>query len=167
MPSGTYLMTTMSERVCIAVGSDHAGLALKEKVREYLFRRGCEVEDHGTYSEQSVDYPDFAEKVAERVAAGQATFGVVVCATGAATAMAANKIPGIRAAACNDTLTARSAREHNNANVLTLGGRFLGPAAAEKVLDTWLTTSFAGGRHQKRLDKIAAIYERHHPEKKP
>ena len=157
----------MPERVRIAVGSDHAGLALKERVREYLLRRGCEVEDQGTHSEQPVDYPDFAEKVAERVASGQATFGVVVCATGAATAMAANKVPGIRAAACNDTITARSAREHNNANVLTLGGRILGPAAAEKVLDTWLTTPYAGGRHQKRLDKIAAIDERHRPENKP
>ncbi|MGO9273829.1 MAG: ribose 5-phosphate isomerase B [Terriglobia bacterium] len=147
----------MPDRVRIAVGSDHAGLALKEKVREYLLGRGYDVDDQGTHSEQSVDYPDFAEKVAERVAAGQATFGVVVCATGTATAMAANKVPGIRAAACNDTITARSAREHNNANVLTLGGRILGPAAAEKVLDTWLATPFAGGRHQKRLDKIAAI----------
>src|SRR5271157_379733 len=157
----------MPERVRIAVGSDHAGLALKEKVREYLLRRGCEVEDQGTHSEQSVDYPDFAEKVAERVAAGQATFGVVICAFGVATAMAANKVSGIRAAACNATLTARSAREHNNANVLTLGGRILDPAAAEKVLDTWLATPYAGGRHQKRLDKIASIEQRHHPEKKP
>ena len=147
----------MPERVRIAVGSDHAGLALKEKVREYLLDRGYDVDDQGTFSEQSVDYPDFAEKVAERVATGQATFGVVVCATGAATAMAANKVPGIRAAACNDTITARSAREHNNANVLTLGGRILGPAAAGKVLDTWLATPYAGGRHQKRLDKIVAI----------
>jgi len=157
----------MPERVRIAVGSDHAGLALKEKVRDYLLHRGCEVDDQGTHSEQSVDYPDFAEKVADRVAAGEATFGVVICATGAATAMAANKVPGIRAAACNDTLTARSAREHNNANVLTLGGRILDAATAEKVLDTWLATPYAGGRHQKRLDKIVAIEQRHHPEKKP
>ena len=120
----------MPERIRIAVGSDHAGMALKEKVRDYLIDRGYDVDDQGTHTEQSVDYPDFAEKVAERVAAGQATFGVVICATGAATAMTANKVPGIRAAACNDTITARSAREHNNANVLTLGGRILDPAAA-------------------------------------
>jgi len=150
----------MPERIRIAVGSDHAGMALKEKVRDYLIDRGYDVDDQGTHTEQSVDYPDFAEKVAERVAAGQATFGVVICATGAATAMTANKVPGIRAAACNDTITARSAREHNNANVLTLGGRILDPAAAAKVLDTWLATPYAGGRHQKRLDKIAAIERR-------
>ena len=151
----------MPQAVRIAVGSDHAGLALKEKVRDYLLRRGCEVDDQGTHSSQAVDYPDFAEKVAERVASGEATFGVVICATGAATAMVANKIPGIRAAACNDTITAHSAREHNNANVLTLGGRILNPAAAEKVLDTWLATPYAGGRHQRRLDKIAAVEQRH------
>jgi len=150
----------MPERIRIAVGSDHAGMALKEKVRDYLIDRGYDVDDQGTHTEQSVDYPDFAEKVAERVAAGQATFGVVICATGAATAMTANKVPGIRAAACNDTITARSAREHNNANVLTLGGRILDPAAAAKVLDAWLATPYAGGRHQKRLDKIAAIERR-------
>jgi ribose 5-phosphate isomerase B len=157
----------MTETVRIAVGSDHAGFALKEKVRHYLLSKGYAVEDQGAYSEQSVDYPDFAEKVAERVASKEVTFGVVVCGTGVGVAISANKVPGIRAAACNDTLTARLAREHNDANVLTLGGRILDPATAEKVLDTWLATPFAGGRHQRRLDKIAAIYQRHHPEKKP
>ncbi len=152
----------MAERLRIAVGSDHAGFPLKEKVREYLVSRGYEVEDHGTESAESVDYPDYAEKVATRVAAKEVNFGVVVCGTGIGVAISANKVPGIRAAPCNDTLTARMAREHNDANVLTLGGRVVDEAAARKILDVWLATPFAGGRHQRRVDKIAAIDQRHH-----
>ncbi|HKS97567.1 MAG TPA: ribose 5-phosphate isomerase B [Terriglobia bacterium] len=146
----------------IAVGSDHAGFVLKEKLRDYLVDRGYEVEDHGTNSPESVDYPDYAEKVAARVAAKEVNFGVVVCGTGIGVAISANKIPGIRAAPCNDTLTARMAREHNDANVLTLGGRVVDESTARKILDVWLATPFAGGRHQRRVDKIAAIGERHH-----
>ena len=152
----------MAERLRIAVGSDHAGFPLKEKVREYLVSRGYEVEDHGTESAESVDYPDYAEKVATRVAAKEVNFGVVVCGTGIGVAISANKVPGIRAAPCNDTLTARMAREHNDANVLTLGGRVVDEATARKILDVWLATPFAGGRHQRRVDKIAAIDQRHH-----
>ncbi len=152
----------MAERLRIAVGSDHAGFPLKEKVREYLVSRGYEVEDHGTESAESVDYPDYAEKVATRVAAKEVNFGVVVCGTGVGVAISANKVPGIRAAPCNDTLTARMAREHNDANVLTLGGRVVDESTARKILDVWLATPFAGGRHQRRVDKIAAIDQRHH-----
>ena len=152
----------MSGKLRIAVGSDHAGFVLKEKLRDYLVDRGYEVEDHGTNSPESVDYPDYAEKVAARVAAKEVNFGVVVCGTGIGVAISANKIPGIRAAPCNDTLTARMAREHNDANVLTLGGRVVDESTARKILDVWLATPFAGGRHQRRVDKIAAIGERHH-----
>ena len=152
----------MAGKLRIAVGSDHAGFALKKKVREYLVSRGYEVEDHGADSTESVDYPDYAERVATRVAAQEVAFGVVVCGTGIGVAMSANKVPGIRAAPCNDTLTARMAREHNDANVLTLGGRVLDESTARKILDVWLGTPFAGGRHQRRVDKIAAIGRRHH-----
>ena len=152
----------MAGKLRIAVGSDHAGFPLKEKVREYLVNRGYEVEDHGTESAEAVDYPDYAEKVAARVAAKEVSFGVVVCGTGIGVAISANKIPGIRAAPCNDTLTARMAREHNDANVLTLGGRVVDEMTARKILDIWLATPFAGGRHQRRVDKIAGIDQRHH-----
>ncbi len=157
----------MPDKIKIALGADHAGLELKEKVREYLVSQGYEVEDHGTNSPQPVDYPDYAEKVAARVAAKAVGFGVLVCGTGLGVAMAANKVPGIRAAPCNDTISARLAREHNDANVLTLGGRLTDEATARKILDTWLATPFAGGRHERRVEKIAAIDLRYHSEKKP
>ncbi len=157
----------MSEKIKIALGADHAGFALKEGVRNYLASKGCDVEDFGTNSPESVDYPDYAEKVARRVAAEEVDFGVLLCGTGLGVAIAANKVPGIRAAPCNDTLSARLAREHNNANVLTMGGRLLDSATARKVLDTWLATSFAGGRHARRVEKIAAIEKKYQPEKTP
>jgi ribose 5-phosphate isomerase B len=152
----------LRDKLRIAVGSDHAGFPLKEKVREYLVSKGYEVEDHGTESPESVDYPDYAERVATRVAAKEVSFGVVVCGTGVGVSISANKVPGIRAAPCNDTLTARLAREHNDANILALGGRIVDEATARKILDTWIATPFAGGRHQRRVDKIAAIDRRHH-----
>ena len=147
----------MDDKIRIAIGADHGGFELKEKARQYLATKGCEVEDLGTYSAESVDYPDFARKVAERVAAHHVDFGVVICGTGLGVAMTANKVRGIRAAPCNDTLAARFARSHNNANVLTLGGRIVDPATAEKILDVWLATPFEGGRHQRRVDKITAV----------
>jgi len=155
------------DRIKIAIGADHAGFELKEKVREYLASRGYEVQDHGTSSTDPVDYPDFAERVASQVAAKQATYGVLVCGTGLGMELAANKVPGIRATPCNDTLSARLAREHNNANVLTMGGRLIDEAEARKIVDTWLATPFAGGRHERRVEKIAGIDQKHHPEKKP
>ena len=147
----------MAEKIRIAVGADHAGFALKEKVREYLLSRGYEVEDHGTNSAESVDYPDYAERVARRVATKAVTFGVLFCGAGIAMAIVANKVAGVRAAPCNDTLTAALAREHNNANVLSLGGRTVDEMTARKILDTWLATPYAGGRHERRLSKISAI----------
>ena len=149
----------------IALAADHAGFALKEQVREYLVSKGYEVEDHGPAAADSVDYPDFAEKVATRVAAGEAKFGVLVCGTGLGMAMAANKVPGVRAATCNDTLSAHFARAHNDANVLAMGGRLSDEATARKILDVWLTTPFEGGRHELRVRKIAAIDQEHHSEK--
>lgn len=156
----------MAEKTKIAVGSDHAGFDLKEKVRQYLAGKGFVVEDLGTKSSASVDYPDFAQKVAEAVAAKKADFGVVVCGTGLGVAMSANKVRGIRAAPCNDTLSARFARSHNDANVLTLGARIIDEVTAHKILDTWLSTPFEGGRHQRRVDKITAIEDKYRPENK-
>lgn len=143
-------------RIRIALGSDHAGLPLKKKIHTYLASRGYEVEDHGTDTAESVDYPDFAERVAVRVAARQVNYGVLFDGAGVAMAMAANKVPGVRAAPCSDTLTARMAREHNDANVLAMGGRTVDESTARNILDTWLATAFAS-RHQQRLDKVAAI----------
>ncbi len=155
----------MSKKLKIALGADHAGFALKEKVREYLLSKGHQVEDQGTHSSESVDYPDFAEKVAQRVAAKEADLGVLMCGTGLGMAIVANKVRGIRAAPCNDTLSARLARGHNDANVLTMGGRLVDQATAQKILDTWLATPFAGGRHQRRVEKIKAIDKMQHSEK--
>jgi ribose 5-phosphate isomerase B len=148
------------------MAADHVGFALKEKVREYLKSQGLEVEDSGPSNAERVDYPDFAEKVAAQVAAKQTDYGVLVCATGIGMMLAANKIPGIRAVAANDTISARMAREHNDANVLTLGGRMIDAAMMRQIVDTWLSTPFAGGRHQRRIEKIDAIDQRYHSEKK-
>ena len=149
----------------IAVGADHAGFALKERVREYLESKGFEVEDLGPATLQPVDYPDYAEKVAASVAAKKADFGVLMCGTGLGVAIAANKIPGIRAATCNDTLSAYFARAHNDANVLTMGGRLTDEATARKIVDIWLSTEFEGGRHARRVEKIGIIDEKNHTEK--
>lgn len=155
----------MPRKPKLALGADHAGFALKEKVREYLLREGYEVEDCGPRSSEYVDYPDFADKVATCVARQDAEFGVLVCGTGIGMAMTANRIPGIRAATCNDTLSARFARAHNDANVLAMGGRLVDEATAQKILETWLSTPFDGGRHQRRLQKMTAINQKHHAEK--
>lgn len=151
----------MSEKIRIAIGADHGGFELKEKVRQYLTGKGHNVEDLGTNSAESVDYPDFARKVAERVAARGADFGIVICGTGLGVAMTANKVRGIRAAPCNDTISARFARSHNDANVLTMGGRLIDLGTAEKILGIFLSTPFEGGRHQRRVEKIAAVEGNH------
>ncbi|MDE3179501.1 MAG: ribose 5-phosphate isomerase B [Acidobacteriota bacterium] len=155
----------MPEKLKVAVGSDHAGFALKESVREYLQEKGFAVEDCGVHSESPADYPDYAERVARRVAGEQAGWGVVVCGTGLGVSIAANKVPGIRAAMCTDTLLARFARAHNNANVLAMGGRIVDESQARNILDTWLSTPFEGGRHQQRVEKITAIEQRQTEEK--
>lgn len=157
----------MAKKLKIALGGDHAGFPLKERVRQYLMGKGYEVEDQGPLTSDPVDYPDFAEKVAARVAAREADYGVLVCGTGIGVAISANKVPGIRAATCNDTLSAHFARAHNDANVLAMGGRLADAATAEKILDTWFATPFEAGRHQRRVEKIAAIDQKHHTEKKP
>ena len=139
------------------MGADHAGFALKEAVKQELVRLGHQVQDVGTNSSESVDYPDYAFEVARRVSAGQVDRGVLVCGTGIGMAMAANKVQGIRAASVLDPAAARLSREHNDANVLALGARLLEEAPALETLRAWLETEFAGGRHQGRLQKIAEL----------
>lgn len=141
----------------IVIGSDHGGLNLKSALNSYLTRRGFEVTDAGTNSDASVDYPDFGRKVAETVIAGQAELGILICGTGIGMSIAANKIPGIRAALVTDVFMARMAKEHNNANILVLGGRVLDEQKACDLVGAWLDASFEGGRHQSRLDKITSL----------
>ena len=144
----------------IALGADHGGFRLKEILKGVLESLGLEVRDVGVYEEKPADYPDLALKVAELVAAGTATRGVAIDGAGIGSCMAANKVPGIRAALCYDKPSARNSREHNDSNVLTLGARLLTESQAEEVLRTWIATPFAGGRHQARVDKIVAIERR-------
>jgi ribose 5-phosphate isomerase B len=141
----------------VALGADHGGFRLKEALKPVLTELGLEVRDVGVYEEKPADYPDLALKVGELVASGAVIRGVVIDGAGIGSCMAANKIPGIRAALCYDKASARNSREHNDSNVLTLGARLLTETQAEEVLRTWIATRFAGGRHQARVDKIAAI----------
>ncbi|NPV54588.1 MAG: ribose 5-phosphate isomerase B [Firmicutes bacterium] len=138
----------------VALGSDHGGYRLKEHLKGILDDMGVVYEDFGTFSEESVDYPDIGLEVARRVARGEFDRGVLICGTGIGMSIAANKIRGIRASLCHDTVTARLAREHNDANVLTLGGRIIGPVVAEEILKVWLNTPFSQGRHARRIEKI-------------
>jgi ribose 5-phosphate isomerase B len=141
----------------IAVGADHGGFPLKKALVAHLTARGLKVQDLGTHSDQAVDYPDLAVAVAKAVALGQASWGILVDGAGIGSCMAANKVPGVLAATCHDERTAKNSREHNGANVLCLGSGGLDEAAAKKVVDAWLATPFAGGRHGRRVDKIKAI----------
>jgi ribose 5-phosphate isomerase B len=141
----------------IAIGADHAGFALKQHLVGTLLRLGHDVDDRGTDSDASVDYPPICADVARRVVDGQADRGVVVGGSGQGEQMAANKIAGVRAALCNDLYTARMSREHNDANVLAMGGRVVAPGLADEILTLWLATAFVGGRHQRRVDQIADI----------
>jgi ribose 5-phosphate isomerase B len=160
-------MTDSPAKPRIAIGSDHAGFALKESIRKYLHKAGYLVDDQGTRSEDSVDYPDFGRAVGERVASKKADLGIAVCGSGIGISIAANKVPGIRAALAHDVTTAQLAREHNDANVLALGARIVTPAAALEMVETFLNTPFAGGRHQLRLDKISAIEKEKHDRATP
>jgi len=144
----------------VALGADHGGFRLKETLKPVLVSLGFEVRDVGVYDEKPADYPDLALKVAELVAAGTATRGVAIDGAGIGSSMAANKVPGVRAALCYDKASARNSREHNDSNVLTLGARLLTESQAEEVLRTWMATPFGGGRHQARVDKIMAIERR-------
>ena len=140
----------------IAIGADHAGFRLKEHLKQTLGRLGHTVDDHGTDSEAPVDYPPICMAVGRAVAAGSADRGIVLGGSGQGEQIAANKVAGVRAALCNDLYTARLSREHNDANVLSMGGRIVAFGLADEILDLWLKTPFAGGRHQRRLDQIAA-----------
>jgi ribose 5-phosphate isomerase B len=141
----------------IALGADHAGVSLKEEVKRLLDQRGESYTDFGTDSAESVDYPDFAALVSVEVAAGRFDRGILVCGSGIGMAMTANKFPGIRAAAATDVTLARLSREHNNANVLTLGERTTPPDMARRIVDAFLDTPFAGGRHERRVSKIESV----------
>ncbi len=139
----------------IAIGSDHAGFKLKEEIKKFLEEKGIEVKDFGTHSEERVDYPDYAIPLAESVAKGEEDFGILICGTGIGMSIAANKVKGIRASLVSDVYSAHSAREHNNANILCMGGRVLGVELAKEITNAWLNASFTGGRHGRRIKKIA------------
>jgi ribose 5-phosphate isomerase B len=144
----------------IALGSDHGGYRLKETLKQYVGELGYSVADVGTNSEEACDYPDFAYAVAAMVASGQASRGIMIDGVGVASAIVANKVPGIRAVPCYDEFVARSSREHNDANVLTLGGRIVGSELAKSIVKVWLETWFGGGRHQARVQKISDVEKR-------
>jgi ribose 5-phosphate isomerase B len=144
----------------IAIGADHGGYPLKETLKAHLVSLGYAVTDCGTNSADAVDYPDFAYAVARLVSEGKAWRGIVVDGAGIGSAMAANKVPGVRAALCYDHATAVNSREHNDANVLTLGAGLIGPGLAKQIVEAWLKTDFGGGRHAKRVDKIVEIERR-------
>lgn len=141
----------------IAIASDHAGFDMKKMIKKHLEDNGHQVKDFGTDSTDSIDYPDYAAPAAKSVASGENELGVIICGSGQGMTMVSNKIPGIRAALCNDLYSARMTRLHNDANVLTMGGRIIGIDLAKEIVDTWLSTEFEGGRHQRRVDKIMAF----------
>ena len=144
----------------VAIGCDHGGFSMKVSLIAHLKEQGYPVIDCGTHSTESVDYPDFALAVANQVKEGKAWRGIVIDGAGIGSCMAANKVHGVRAAMCYDYATAFNAREHNNANVLTLGAGLIGPSLAKQIVDTFLKTEFGGGRHARRVDKIMAIEEK-------
>jgi ribose 5-phosphate isomerase B len=145
----------------IALGSDHAGLNLKNEIIKHLESKGLEFNDFGTYAKESCDYSDFAEKVADEVVLGNFNVGILVCGTGIGISIAANKVPGIRAANCSDTFSAHACREHNDANILALGERVVGVGLALDIVDTFLNGKFEGGRHATRVDKISKIEKKY------
>ncbi len=141
----------------IAIGADHGGFALKQKLAAYLKERGYRIEDCGTHSGDAVDYPRFAEAVAQAVAGGGSRWGIVIDGAGIGSCMAANKVRGVRAALCYDISSARNSREHNHANVLTLGAGLIGESLARQIVDAWLETPWGGGRHERRVRLIDAL----------
>ena len=155
-------MPELSQRPRMALGADHAGYHIKETIRQFLEDAGYPVDDLGTWSEESVDYPDYGKAVGDRVAAHQDAYGIAVCSTGVGIAIAANKVAGIRAAVAHDVDTARLAREHNDANVLAMGGRVVHSALAIEMVQVFLSTAFAGGRHARRVEKIMQIEAAQH-----
>ncbi len=148
----------MSEnKTPVIIGSDHAAFDLKEKIKAFLVDRGIDVEDAGSHSEDSVDYPDFGIKVASMVSTGKFERGILLCGTGIGMSMVANKFPHVRAALCSDLFSAIMSRRHNNSNILVLGGHVVGEALAMEIVRAWLETPFDGGRHQLRIDKFDQI----------
>ena len=144
----------------IAIGSDHGGFALKQEIMQHLEAAGCAYKDFGTYTADSCDYPDYGEAVARAVASGEYERGILICGTGIGISISANKVKGIRAALCGDCYSAEMTRRHNDANILALGARVLGPGLALKIVDTFLATEFEGGRHARRVAKIHEIENR-------
>ncbi len=158
MLSANYQLLVYNVVMRIALGADHGGFELKEKIRQHMVDRGIAVDDLGTNSNEPVDYPDYALAVGEKVVAQADDRGILVCGSGIGMSIAANKIPGIRAVNGHNEMDAQLSREHNNANILTLGGRTLDHGTAIKIVDRWLNTGFPGeGRHQRRLAKISEI----------
>ncbi len=141
----------------IALGADHGGFGLKEFIKKHLEKKGIEYKDFGTYSEDSVDYPVYAEKVCKAIQEGVCESGILCCGTGIGISMAANKFKGIRCALVRDSFSARLTKEHNNANVLALGGRVTGTELAADIIDSWMNAEFQGGRHQGRIDIISSF----------
>jgi ribose 5-phosphate isomerase B len=145
----------------IAVGSDHGGFLLKDVIMKYLKEKNIDFTDFGCFSKDSVDYPDIGQAVGEAVAAGEYDKGIICCGTGIGISISANKVPGVRAALCGDCFSAKASREHNDANVLALGERVIGAELAKMIVDTWLSSEFQGGRHGRRVEKIAKIEEKY------
>lgn len=141
----------------IAVGTDHRGYPIRDQIFDLLQRLGHEVEDVGTYNDEAVDYPDIAARVAEKVSRGEVERGILICGTGLGMSIAANKFSGVRAAPCHDDLTAEMSRRHNDSNVLCLSADLLGERLVERMIELWLSTPFEGGRHARRLEKIAEL----------
>ena len=144
-------------KIDLLIGADHGGVALKEVLIPYLTTRGILWEDVGTFGTESVDYPDLAEKVAQAVSQGKVPRGILICGSGIGMSIVANRFPGVRAALCHDLYTARMSREHNDANLLVLGGRLIGKGLAREMIKVWLESVFQGGNHQRRLDQIESL----------
>lgn len=149
----------MERAASIVIGSDHAGFALKEVIKEYLSVLNFNIEDCGTHDEASVDYSDFGIKVAEKVSSGEYSRGILICGTGLGMSMVANRFKFARAALCSDLFSARMSRLHNDANILVMGGRVIGTELAKEIVRVWLETEFEGGRHKKRIEKFDRIQE--------
>ena len=141
----------------VAIGSDHGGFNLKEEIKKMFVEQNIQFQDLGTHSAESIDYPEIAQKVGQAVVSKECTCGIIICGTGIGVSIAANKMKGIRAALCHDVFSAQMSREHNDANILTMGERVIGPGLACLIVSTWLKTEFAGGRHGRRVDKISQL----------
>lgn len=150
-------MSIIKENETLAIGCDHGGLELKNAIKEHLEGRGIKVVDHGIYEQKSVDYPEIALKVCGSITSGESKLGILVCGTGIGMSLAANKVKGIRAAACSETFSAKYTRLHNDSQILCLGGRVVGVGLALEMVDLFVDTEFEGGRHQRRVDAVMDI----------